>query len=73
MSVRSRPVVISTRVSDDNRALIRALADLKGISVSEAVHEVLIQAVRNRLAEIVAASDEEAPADPRDSLHRPCP
>ena len=57
MPTRSRPVVVSTRVSQGDRALIRALAEVKGVSVCQALHEILIQSVHQRLAELVAAPE----------------
>ena len=59
MAKRQRPVVVSTRVLPNERALIRALSEAEGVSVCEALHRVLIPAVRTRLAE-VARSPETA-------------
>ena len=55
----SRPVVVSTRVGPGERALIRALSEAEGVSVCEAVHRVLMPAVRERLMEV--ARDPELP------------
>jgi hypothetical protein len=52
MATRDRPVVVSTRVQPSERALIRALSEAEGISVCEAVHRVLMPAVRERLTEV---------------------
>lgn len=49
---RKRPVVVSTRVRPDERALIRALSEAEGVSVCEAVHRALMPAIRARLAEV---------------------
>lgn len=56
MTQRYRPAVVSTRVLPQERALIRALAEAEGVSVSEAVYRLLLPAVRDRLA-VVAQLD----------------
>jgi hypothetical protein len=55
MARRRRPEVVSTRVFERDRALIRALAEAEGLSVSEAVYRLLLPAVRQRLAEVAGA------------------
>ena len=47
-----RTTVVSTRVLPDDRACLRALAELEGVSVCEAMYRVLMPAVRERLAEV---------------------
>lgn len=54
MPERSRPVVVSTRVSRGDRQRIGALAELEGTSVSEALYEILTHVVPLRLAELVS-------------------
>lgn len=49
---RERPAVISTRVFPHDRARIRALAELEGVSVCEALYRLLIPAVHARLTEL---------------------
>ena len=53
MTTHARPMVVSTRVSPTERALIRALAEAEQASVCEVVHSALIPAVRTRLNEIL--------------------
>lgn len=53
---RERPIVVSTRVDPRERALIRALADIEEVSISEALHRLLVPAVRERLAELAMPS-----------------
>lgn len=57
MTKRERPEVVSTRVAIEDRARIRALAELEGVSVCEALHRVLLPAVRARLDELVHGSE----------------
>lgn len=54
---RQRPGTISTRVRPDERALVRALAEAEGISVSEVLHRLLMPAVRARLAQVAASQE----------------
>lgn len=49
MKKRTRPVVVSTRVLPSERHLIGAIAADEGVSVSEAIHRLLMPAVRERL------------------------
>lgn len=58
MTTRQRPMVVSTRVLPHERALIRALSVAEGVSVSEALHRLLIPAARERLREL---ADRELP------------
>lgn len=57
---REKPEVVSTRVLPSERGLIRALAEAEGTSVSEALHRVLVPAVRRRLAELAAGVQQGA-------------
>ncbi len=57
MPTRNHPVVVSTRVSQGHRALIRALAEVEGVTVSAALREILVESVRERLGELVEAAD----------------
>jgi hypothetical protein len=57
---RERPEVISTRVYPQDRARLRALAELEGVSVCEVLNRILVPAIRVRLAE---ATREPAGAD----------
>jgi hypothetical protein len=50
-----RAVVVSTRVDTDERALIRALAAAKGVSVCEIVRTSLLPAVREHMQSLVDA------------------
>ncbi len=52
MRERERPVVVSTRVTPRERALIAALAEAEEQTVCEVVHRLLMPAVRVRLAEV---------------------
>jgi hypothetical protein len=61
MSNRSRPLVVSTRVEIENAALVRALAEIEGQTVCQIVHEILISAVRDRLAALVTPAAEDQP------------
>lgn len=54
MARREREVVVSARVRPDERARIRALAELEGMSVAALLHELLVPAVDGRLQERVA-------------------
>ena len=54
---RERPIVVSTRVDPRERALIRALANVEEVSTSEALHRLLVPAVRERLAELAMPSE----------------
>jgi hypothetical protein len=54
MSKREKPIVISTRATKAERALIRAIAEEEGVSVSEAIYRLLMPAVRQRIAATVA-------------------
>lgn len=62
MANRERPQVVSTRVKPSERALISAVAEAEGVSVSEALHRLLMPAVRDRLREIAGEGEEEAAA-----------
>lgn len=53
MARRNRPIVISTRVRVYERALIRAVAESEGVTVSEAVHRLLMPAVQERLSSVM--------------------
>jgi hypothetical protein len=55
MSTR-QTVVVSTRTTRAERALIRAMAEQESLSVCEAVHRLLIPAVKERLASAMAES-----------------
>jgi hypothetical protein len=63
---RKRARVLSTRVAANEGRLIDALATAEGVTASEAVHRVLVPAVRRRLNELAAGRDmsDEAPAAP---------
>ena len=58
MKSRERPEVLSTRVNVQEKALIRALAEAQSLTVSEAIHRVLVPGARARLAEIASARPE---------------
>ena len=57
---RARPLVVSTRVRPNERALIGALAEAEQASVCEVVYRALIPAVRARLREILEGADIES-------------
>jgi hypothetical protein len=59
MLAAKRPVVVSTRVSVNDRARIRALAELEGVSVCQAVHDLLMKSVAARLADLVTERAQE--------------
>ena len=52
MYTRPRTCVLSTRVILNVRTLIRTLAEMQGVSVSQALNEILIESVRERLVEL---------------------
>lgn len=45
-----RPVVVSTRTTRAERALIQAAAEEESVTVAELLHRILVPAVRDRLA-----------------------
>lgn len=49
---REREAVLSTRGTQTERALVRALAEAEGKSVCETIHQLLMPAVRKKLAEL---------------------
>lgn len=59
MANRERPVVVSTRVKPAERALITAVAEAEGVSVSEALHRLLMPAVRGRVRELADGCEEK--------------
>lgn len=48
-----KELVVSTRVRAEERALIRAVAESEGLTVSEAVREILMPAVREHLSMVI--------------------
>jgi uncharacterized protein (DUF1778 family) len=52
MVQRERPVVVSTRVTARERALIAALAEAEGKTVSDMLNRLIMPAVCSRLAEV---------------------
>lgn len=51
MTVRNRPVVVSTRASRTEMAMLRLLAEQEGVSVAEVVYRLLMPVVRARVSE----------------------
>ena len=53
-ATRERPQVMSTRVMEVDRRRIIALAAAEGQTVSVTLHDILVPAVRERLAALAA-------------------
>ena len=53
MAIRERPHVVSTRVRREERALLRAVAEARGLSVSDVIHELVMAGVRDSLAGVM--------------------
>lgn len=64
MRVGERPVVVSTRMRVTDRALLRAYAEAHGMTVSEAVHHLLMPAVRESLADVIGEDGGRQAAEP---------
>lgn len=62
-SGRCRPVVVSTRVTVEERRVLEAAAVADGLSVAELVHGATVTAARQRLAQL---ADLGLPQDPSD-------
>ncbi|MBA4159255.1 MAG: hypothetical protein H0X65_17530 [Gemmatimonadetes bacterium] len=58
MAKSEKTVTVSTRVAPRDRALIGALVAAEGDTVCETLHRLLMPAVRRRLAEIAAETDD---------------
>ena len=52
MAERERPVVVSTRVTPRDRALIGALAEAEGATICVVLYRLIMPALRARLAEL---------------------
>ncbi len=53
MSNRARPLVVSTRTTRAEKALIRVAAEAAGMSVSDLVHGIVLPAVTARVSRSV--------------------
>lgn len=60
MPNRSRPHVISVRVTAKEKALLSALSEMNGVSQSELIHRRLIPWVRER---VVSEAEESSGGD----------
>jgi len=60
MAGRSRPEVVSTRVTTEEKAVIRAAASCKGEPVSEFVHRTVVRTARAALADRLGLRSVEA-------------
>lgn len=57
---RRRPVVLSTRITDRERALVDAAAALEGVPVSSLVRTIIVPAARQRVANAAAETGPDA-------------
>jgi len=61
---RRKPEPVATRVLPHEKARIRALAELEGVTVAEAVYRVLVPAVSKRLRELAACGPDDSAGPP---------
>lgn len=60
MSNRSRPMVVSTRTTKAEKALIRAAAEAAGVSVADLLHGIVLPTVARRVAGTVEGEPSKA-------------
>ena len=63
MSKGVRTVVVATRVSTEQRALLEAAAALEDVSVCEFVYRVVLPAVHERLSSLKASRSPQVAAE----------